>query len=206
MMSIAGAALGFLYLALGVASVIAILVKYKHKEYIYSSFGVMTALLLVAALFIPKDKTATVAETEKKQEALTAEYKQILEKPAPKPETKKEYIASTTKIGGKKAPIYYKEFFKNPSKFEGQRVNLPGKIMVIEETSGKTAIQMQVTGNFDSVIVHYDGTVPVYEGDWIMVYGEGSGVQEGFNRMGAAMTWPVINAKYIIKRASAEES
>lgn len=115
--------------------------------------------------------------------------------------TEEEYISSTKEVVRKKGAngIYYKEIFKNPTKFIDTRLNIVGKIMEIKENDGQTFIQMFVSDDLDSVIVHYKGNTSFYKDDLIRVYGEGVGTMEGQNRMGATMTWPVIQAKYIKK-------
>lgn len=124
--------------------------------------------------------------------------------PAIKEETKKEYFASTKKIGRKGAPVFYKDFLKNPGRYEGQRVNIHGKVLQIDENNGETGLQLIITSKYDSVMVAYSGTVDVYQDDIVTVYGEVTGSVDGVNRMGAAMNWPAITAKYIVKVASGE--
>lgn len=124
-----------------------------------------------------------------------------------KPESKKEYKSSCKSVvridDGKN--IYIKDFLKNPARFAGQRLNLQAKIMSIEESGDRTFMQVYVSQNyFDSAIVLFDGTMKIYEGDIIRVYGEAGGTYEGQNRMGAAMSWPVVHAKYITKERSGE--
>ncbi|MCX5828726.1 MAG: hypothetical protein NTV58_12125 [Deltaproteobacteria bacterium] len=115
--------------------------------------------------------------------------------------TEEEYIASTKAIVQKQSSngIYYKDFLKNPSKFKDTRLNIPGKILGIEENNGRTFIQMYISDDLDSVIVFYEGNTGFYKNDLIRVYGDGAGTMDGQNRMGASMTWPVIQAKYIKK-------
>jgi len=120
------------------------------------------------------------------------------------PESSDEYKKTTKKIGGDNAPIYYKEFLKAPEKFKGQRVNFVGKILQIEESQGTTSIQVIITSKYDSVMVHYPGTIKIYDGDWISVYGEVADSIDGVNRMGAAMKWPLVMAKYIKKNRSSD--
>lgn len=198
--------MGILFFGLAIASVLAIMFQYKYRQYIYGSFGVVVVVLLVVSLFfMPKKEEPVVAESEKaRQEALTAEYMRVASQTAPKPESKKEYISSTQRIGRQGSAIYYKEFLKNPNKFMGERVNIRGQIMNIEEADNQTVIQLQITENFDTIIAHYPGSVNVYDGDWVTVYGEGKGTYEGANRMGASMSWPIIAAKYVVKHASGD--
>ncbi len=116
--------------------------------------------------------------------------------------TEAEYIASAKqviRIDDSKKGIYYKEFLKNPNKFTGVRLNILGKIMTIEESGGKTFIQMYISNDFDSIVVYYNGNTSFYKDDMIRVYGDGAGTIDGRNRMGASMTWPVIQAKYLKK-------
>jgi len=118
---------------------------------------------------------------------------------------KKDYIKSCQKVGSRRDPIYLKEFLKSPDKFKGNRISILGKIMFIEEDSGRTVIQMYVNSNFDTVVVRISESVKVYDGDVIQVYGEGDGTFEGVNRMGASMSWPLIAANYISLKRHAEE-
>lgn len=76
--------------------------------------------------------------------------------------------------------------------------------MAIEESDNQTVIQLQITEKLDTIIAHYPGSVKVYDGDWVTVYGEGKGTFEGANRMGASMSWPIIAAKYVVKHASGD--
>lgn len=124
-------------------------------------------------------------------------------KPIPEPaplETKKQYISSTKKIGDKQSPVYFKEFLKNPEKFNGRRLNVIGKIFDISETDGKSFLQVYITRDYsESAIVIYQGSIPFYKDDMIRIYGEGAGKISGPNVFGAEMEWPVILAKYIEK-------
>lgn len=47
--------------------------------------------------------------------------------------------------------------------------------------------------------MEFYGTMKIYDGDIIWVWGEGDGTLEGKNRMGVDMSWPRILAKYIKK-------
>lgn len=148
----------------------------------------------------------SAAPAEKPALLQDPDYLKALKRSEQHVESKKEYIASTQKVGGRKDPIYLKEFLKSPEKFTGTRLAVLGKIMHIEEQNGHTGLQMYVDRNLDSVIVKIDQSVKVYEGDVIQVYGEGAGTLEGENRMGASMTWPLIQAKYIVLKRHAEDS
>lgn len=121
-----------------------------------------------------------------------------------KPETEKEYKKSCILVSGTDdgKNIYYKDFLKNPKKYTDTRLNIQAKIMSIEESDNQTAIQVYLTRNFDTGIVYFDGIMKIYEGDIIRIYGEGAGVFEGQNRMGASMSVPFIKAKYIKKERS----
>ncbi|MGD0279412.1 MAG: hypothetical protein ABSC11_08905, partial [Smithella sp.] len=118
-----------------------------------------------------------------------------------KVETKEQYIASTKSILGtqSKKGIYYKEYLKNPLKFKGARLYIIGKIFQIEETEGKSALQIYITHEFDSIIVYYKGNTNLYKDDFVKIYGEGGELFEGKNAFGAIITVPIINAKYLKK-------
>lgn len=121
-----------------------------------------------------------------------------------KPETEKEFKASCKKVvqqdDGKN--IYYKELLKNPRKFTGDRIQLPVKIMKIEESNGRTWIQGYISNSYDTAVIDFKGTMKIYEGDIVRVYGFGMGTFEGKNMMGATITVPAIEAQYIKKIGS----
>lgn len=121
-----------------------------------------------------------------------------------KPESEKEYKASCKKIVGVDdgSGIYYKDLLKNPNKYISTRLNIQAKIMSIEESNNQTAMQVYISRNFDTAIVYYDGVMKIYEDDIIRIWGEGAGTFEGQNRMGAAMSVPMIRARYIKQERS----
>jgi hypothetical protein len=123
-----------------------------------------------------------------------------------KPETEREFKASCLKIVQKDdgKNVYYKELLKNPDKFVAVRLRFPAKIMTIEEADGNTAIQAYISDNYDTAIIAYTGTMNIYEGDIIQVYGVGMGKFEGANAMGASVAVPAVAAKYIKKMRSGE--
>jgi len=116
----------------------------------------------------------------------------------------KSYIKSTSKIGKKGERIYYKEFLKNPDGFKSRNVNITGQITQINESKGSTVIQLRITEKYDTVMIFYDGKVDVYEDDWVTAYGVCQGSYAGSTMMGASTSWPLIQAKYIKKRMSAD--
>lgn len=118
----------------------------------------------------------------------------------PVKESKDDYIKSTSKIGRKGEAIYYKDFLKAPDRYKGQRLNITGKVLEIQESDGQSFIQIIITRDYDSVVVGYPGVVDVYKDDWVAIYGEGAGSVDGKNRMGASISWPAIKATYVVKR------
>lgn len=114
-------------------------------------------------------------------------------------ETKKEYISTAKTIGDKKDSIYLKDFIKDPDKYKFVRVKISVKVTEITETNGKSFLNVALTRKYDPGIIFYDGSLHIYDGDIIEVYGEVYGRYEGRNRMGATLSWPAINAKYIKK-------
>lgn len=163
-------------------------------------FIAIIVLLAIVGLFLPDKNNNKSSQLTSNSSSYN--YPQI-EKPTPT-ESKEDYIKSSAKIGGKKSAIYQKDFLKSPSKYNGSRINIVGKIMHIEEVDGNTGIQMYINDNWDSVIVRYPDSVKVYDGDVIQVFGEAAGSLEGQNRMSAVMEWPLIKAKYIKKIRSSD--
>lgn len=49
------------------------------------------------------------------------------------------------------------------------------------------------------VNIVFNGTMNIYNDDVIHIYGEGAGIQEGQNRMGAEISQPLVLARYIKK-------
>lgn len=68
-------------------------------------------------------------------------------------ESKEAYIASCDEIGGRDAPIFYKDFLKNPNKFKDARVKVTGWIAQIYEDNGQTELQISIDDDGDLVIV-----------------------------------------------------
>lgn len=115
-------------------------------------------------------------------------------------ETKAQYIKSTRMITVTRGKgIYFKDFLKNPDKYKGERIRASVKIVSIEEKDGNTVMNVALTTDYEMAVVAYKGSVDVYKGDIVTIYGEGVGTIEGKNGMGADMTWPGILAKYVKK-------
>lgn len=126
-------------------------------------------------------------------------------KPAPPPESKEDYIASTRKIGLKGSSIFIKDFIKSPDKYKDERVRIRVKVTDITEKNDQTLMNVALTTNYDPGIVLYQGSLKVYNGDIVEVYGEVYGSHEGQNRMGATMSWPTIVGKYVKKLRSGDD-
>lgn len=148
--------------------------------------------LIVSCLILASCGFSEYQEKEKQKEVAAV--------PAKPAESKEDYIKSTSKIGKKGEPVFYKDFLKAPGRYKGQRINITGKVLEIHENSGQSVIQIIVTRNYDSVVAGYPGTIDVYKDDWVTIYGEGAGSVEGKNRMGASISWPAIKATYVVKR------
>lgn len=177
------------------------------KRYMAASIALSAVLYGCDSKPVSNNAPVAAAANEPSKPALLndPDYLKALKKAEQHVESKKEYIKSCQRVGSRKNAIYLKEFLKSPGKFTGTRVAIRGKILQIDEEGGSTGIQMYVNGNLDSVIVHYPESVKVYEGDIIQVYGEGAGTMDGVNRMGASMTWPVVQAKYVALERHADE-
>ena len=100
--------------------------------------------------------------------------------------------------------ISYTNLARNPSQYEGQYVKYNGKVVQVMESSFYKAYRVNVTKNRyyydDTVYVTYitfeDGN-RVLEDDIITFYGEYDGLYSYETVMGATVTIPKVNAKYI---------
>lgn len=147
--------------------------------------------LCVAGLFV-----SCGPEAQKQVEGAQERPSTILLNPS---ESKESYVASTEPLVGRRDGdgIFYKEFLKNPAKFRGVRLKVVGRVLSIEEVEGNTVLQIFILDSYDSVIARYKGSVDVYQDDRVKIYGEGRGAITGQNRMGAEMSWPIIEAQYV---------
>jgi hypothetical protein len=122
-------------------------------------------------------------------------------------ETEEQYKRSSQRIvfSESESGVYHKDFLKSPNKYKGLKLSFNAKIMFIEEENGQTIIQAYINRNYDTVLIFYPRSAPVYEGDIVQVLGVGAGTFEGTNRMGVPMSWPLINAKFVKKVRSGEQ-
>lgn len=97
----------------------------------------------------------------------------------------------------KRDSIYVKAFVKSPDRFRGERVIARVKVMDIHERDGQTVMNAYLTPNLEVAVITYTGSTDVYNGDIITVYGDAIGTIDGTNGLGAHMSWPGIEAKYI---------
>lgn len=80
----------------------------------------------------------------------------------------------------------------------------PGDLYLLGDDSPVPAqVAMQVTvvapdGSTETVFVAYDGdTTGMFEGSYVVVYGEVVGTQSGINLLGGAITQPLVKAIYV---------
>lgn len=155
----------------------------------YLIFGV-----LVIALFVCCTNSKSGQKEPAKSQKVAAPVEPAL--------SKEEFIKKCTAFvyyRSKKSDkvIYVQDFLKNPDGYSGQRVNMKGKILSIEEANGKTVINAYISKEYDVGIIQYDAPLNAYKDDFIQVYGTVLGRIDGTNKMGAQMTWPAVAAKYV---------
>jgi hypothetical protein len=97
----------------------------------------------------------------------------------------------------KRDSIYVKAFVKSPDRFRGERVIARVKVMDIHERDGQTVMNAYLTPNLEVTVITYKGSIDVYDGDIITVYGDATGTIDGTNGLGAHMSWPGIEARFI---------
>lgn len=128
------------------------------------------------------------------------ELPQQIASPTPIPvESQEQYVSLCKFVGTKKAPIFYKDFMKNPDKYKGARVHIYGKILEISEKDKVTRINLLISYHRDVVLIYYEGSAEVFKGDFVTIYGECLGKRYSKNQMGADHAWPLIKAQYIKK-------
>lgn len=105
---------------------------------------------------------------------------------------------------GQYAEIDVRDLEKAPADYRGQPLLLRGEVFDIDESSGRTSLQMWVRwsggGRLDyvAVSVTYAGELPgVYAESDIVVYGWGDGTASGFNALGGLVAQPRIRADLI---------
>jgi len=100
--------------------------------------------------------------------------------------------------------IKYTVLNKNPDAHAGEFLKFKGQVFQIMESGGVTAMLLSVTNEGygfydDNVWVTYPGTFDVYEDDIINVWGECTGSYDYTSVIGAELSVPAIEAKYIEK-------
>ncbi|WP_054835440.1 hypothetical protein [Methanobrevibacter arboriphilus] len=95
--------------------------------------------------------------------------------------------------------ISFKKLDKNPDAMIGKNVTYTGKVVQIMETGGITEIRLATDGSYNDIVyVNYDGTVDVYEGDTITIWGgEVLGSYSYTSQANYQITLPEIQAWYI---------
>lgn len=87
---------------------------------------------------------------------------------------------------------------KNADNHTGEKLKFTGKILQISENSNGGYIRLGVNGSYSDVVyVDYKGTNNFVEGDTITVYGVCKGDYSYTSTIGAKITLPKIDAKYI---------
>lgn len=116
-----------------------------------------------------------------------------------------EYKASCIEIS-------FAELEKNPDKYQGEHVKFTGEIVQILEENGETIIRLAVTKDefgwsYDDIIyVVYKNETPFVEKNIVTVYGDVYGSYTYTSQIGAQISLPRINARYIEKVKDQEEN
>lgn len=103
-----------------------------------------------------------------------------------------EYKANCT------TDISYKQLEKNANSFFGEKYKVSGEVFQIGEYGGETWMLLATSGSYDNLMyVTYPGTIDVYEGDYVTVWGEIYGDYSYTSKANYQLTVPWISAKYI---------
>lgn len=101
--------------------------------------------------------------------------------------------------------ISYKKLARTPDKYEGKKVKFTGKVIQVIEDTYSTSYRIEVTkgsyGIWDDVVyVEYDGNPSkrILEDDIVTFYGEFDGLYSYESVLGASITVPSVEAKYIV--------
>ena len=101
--------------------------------------------------------------------------------------------------------ISFGDLDKDPDKYQGQHVQFTGEIVQIMESNGKTVMRLAVTKDSygysftDIIYVVYDNATPFVENNIVTVYGDVYGSYSYTSEIGAQISLPRINARYIEK-------
>lgn len=96
--------------------------------------------------------------------------------------------------------INFNKVNKNADNFTGQKMKASGKVIQIMEDNKKGQMRLALDGSYSDVIyVTYDGSNDVVENDYVTVYGYCDGDYSYTSTIGASVTLPKIDAKYIEK-------
>ncbi len=87
---------------------------------------------------------------------------------------------------------------KNADKYKGEKYKASGKIIQIIEDNNGGKMRLALDGSYsDIVYVAYEGTNDFVEDDYVTVYGYCDGSYSYTSTIGASITLPKIDAKYI---------
>ena len=96
--------------------------------------------------------------------------------------------------------IDYDVLNKNANNHTGEKLKFTGKIIQIQEDNNGGKIRLATDGSYSNVVyVEYKGTNNFVENDQVTVYGYCDGAYTYTSTIGAQITLPKIDAKYIDK-------
>ena len=96
--------------------------------------------------------------------------------------------------------VSFNKLNKNADKYAGEKLKVSGKIIQIMEDDNGGQIRLATDDYYDDVVfVEYTGSNDFVEDDYITVYGYCDGSYTYTSTIGASITLPKIDAKYIDK-------
>ena len=95
----------------------------------------------------------------------------------------------------------YKELARNPENYKGEKITLKGEVIQVLESGKKVEMRININGDYDqTVYVMYtlkSDEGRILENDKVKVYGTFEGLLTYKSVLGAEITLPRIDAKYI---------
>jgi hypothetical protein len=109
-------------------------------------------------------------------------------------DSKMEYVDSCREYD-------YENINRNPEKYEGAAAKFTGKVIQVQESWNSRFLRVEIDGQGNVIYVSFrdrdEGESRILEDDFIVVYGELTGIETYIALLGNKISVPSISAKYI---------